>query len=235
MALAREYQQEMGELFLLGRRGERVKLVDEGAFFRFLSETLQMPLESFETIEKALQAESRAENIAVTGNSKNTAVAPFAKTLLLRIKGELPILYREQELEKVADLTRIVAVENAESFLAFEVLDRTFDTQAFLYLGGQPNALTREFLINREVIFFIDWDIVSLNFFEDIQCRTKALFVPQNFDTVLEHYGNKALFLKQRYALRESYSSTVVPIVEKLVDRAKVLEQEIWHDPSAAH
>ena len=235
MAKAREYQSETGDLFLLGRRGERVRLLDEAAFFRFLSETVRMPLESFEAIERALQAQTRAENVAATGDSKSSAVAPFAKTLLLRRRGELPTLYRERDLQRLTDIRRVVGVENAESFLNFETLDRHFDTQAFVYLGGQPNTLIREFLLSREVLFFIDWDIVSLNFYDDFLCQSKTLFVPENFDTLLQRYGNETLFLKQRYALRENYSLETAPIIEKLKDRAKVLEQEIWHDPSAAH
>ncbi len=235
MALAREYQAETGELFLLGRRGERVQLLNEEAFLRFLSETVQMPLESFEAIERALGAQNRAENIAATGDSKSSTVAPFARTLLLRRVGELPALYREPDLKRLADIRRVVAVENAESFLDFETLDRHFQPQTFVYLGGQPNAVTREFLSNREVLFFIDWDIVSLNFYDNFGCEAKSLFIPENFDKLLERYGNGPLFLKQRYALRESYSPEAAPIIEKLKKRAKVLEQEIWHDPSAAH
>ncbi len=235
MALAREYQAETNDYVVRGGRGERVQLLDEDAFFRFLSETVQMPLDSFEAIERALQAQTRAENIAATGDSKSSAVAPFAKTLLLRRTEELPILYREQDLDQLAEIHRVVAVENAESFLDFETLDRHFDTRAFVYLGGQPNALTRDFLASKEVLFFIDWDIVSLNFYDDFSCESKSLFVPKNFDGLLKRYGNGALFLKQRYALRESYSPETVPIIDKLKAQAKVLEQEIWHDPSAAH
>ena len=235
MSLAREYQAETNDYFVCGGRGERVQLLDETAFFRFLSETVQMSLESFEAIERALEAQSRAENIAATGDSKSSAVAPFAKTLLLRRVGELPALYREPDLKRLADIRRVVAVENAESFLDFETLDRYFKPQAFVYLGGQPNGLTREFLSSREVLFFIDWDIVSLNFYDDFACEAKSLYVPENFDRLLERYGNGPLFLKQRYALRESYSPETAPIARKLEARAKVLEQEIWHDPSAAH
>ncbi|WP_456457893.1 hypothetical protein [Nitratifractor sp.] len=235
MAMAREYQAETNDYFVRGGRGERVRLLDEAAFFRFLSETVQMPVDSFTAIERALGAESRAENIAATGDSKSSAVAPFAKTLLLRRAGESPVLYRDEELGRLDDIRRVVAVENAESFLDFETLDRHFQPQAFVYLGGQPNALTRTFLSSREVLFFIDWDIVSLNFYDDFACKSKSLFIPENFDRLLERYGNEALFLKQRYALRESYSPETGPIIEKLEAYAKVLEQEIWHDPSAAH
>lgn len=233
--LAREYQSESGELFLLGKRGERVRLLDEAAFFRFLSETLQIPIHDFDTIERALNAQSRAENIAATGDSKSTQIAPFAKTLLLRFREELPTLYREAELKRLSGLRRVVAVENAETFLAFEALDEAFDTEAFVYLGGQPNALTRRFLQSREVLFFIDWDIVSLNFYEDFDARGKGLYLPDDFDALLTRYGNAELYLKQRYALRASYLPEVAPIVEKLQEEAKVLEQEIWHDPRAAH
>ena len=235
MALAREYQAETNDYFVRGGRGERVELLDEAAFFRFLSETLQMPIDGFTAIERALGAQSRAENIAATGDSKSSAVAPFAKTLLLRRAGELPALFREKELGRLKDIGRVVAVENAESFLDFETLDRHFDTQAFVYLGGQPNALTREFLSSREVLFFIDWDIVSLNFYDNFACKSKSLFVPEDFDRLLERFGNEALFLKQRYALRESYTPETAPIVEKIEACAKVLEQEIWHGPFAAH
>ncbi len=235
MALAREYQAETSDYFVRGGRGERVRLLDEASFFRFLSETLGMSIENFEAIEGALGAQSRAENIVATGDSKSNAVAPFAKTLLLRRPGESPVLYRDKELQELDGIRRVVAVENAESFLDFETLNRHFQPQAFVYLGGQPNALTRGFLSSREVLFFIDWDIISLNFYDDFACKSKSLFVPEHFDRLLKRYGNEALFLRQRYALRESYSPETASIIEKLKACAKVLEQEIWHDPSAAH
>ena len=108
MVLAREYQAETNDYFVRGGRGERVQLLNEEAFLHFLSETVQMPLESFEAIERALGAQSRAENIAATGDSKSSAVAPFAKTLLLRRAGELPALYREPDLKRLAEIHRVV-------------------------------------------------------------------------------------------------------------------------------
>ena len=52
MALAREYQTETNDYFVRGGCGERVQMLNEDAFFRFLSETKTLLEEFFKLLEK---------------------------------------------------------------------------------------------------------------------------------------------------------------------------------------
>jgi len=222
---AAEYARKEGEMVLYARPRERVRIVDEAAFWRFVAESTGLRVDSFEALEAALDASSRRENIEATGDSKRTAVAPFSKTVLLRRAGEVPRLYRPGELPFVDG--EVLAVENAESFLEAEALAARFDAPWHLYLGGNPNRAVRDFLRQQRVRFFIDWDIVSMNLFDDLECAAKALYLPEDFNALVVRYGNRALYEKQRYLLRERYGPETAPVIAAIRRRGAVLEQEI--------
>ncbi len=222
----RDYEKRDEEIFLYAKRGQRVKILDERLFFEFLSEITGVNVNSFEKIEKILSSDSREQNIINTGDSKSTIVSPFAKTMLLRKKGELTKLYRKDDLYSLK-IDKIVAIENSESFLEIDKLWDKFEEDYFLYLSGNPNTLIREFMADKEVVFFIDLDIVSLNFYEDIVTRAKSLFIPEDFEMLLANYGNSSLYQKQRNFLRDSYTSELQSIIKSIKSNAKVLEQEV--------
>jgi hypothetical protein len=224
--IVRDYERRYGEIFLYAKRGKRVEILDEKLFFEFLSESVGVDIDSFEKIEKILSSNSREQNIINTGDSKSTIVSPFAKTILLRKKGELAKLYKKEDLSNLK-VDKIVAVENSESFLEIDKLWDEFEEDYFLYLSGNPNTLIREFIVDKEVVFFIDLDIVSLNFYEDIDTIAKRLFVPADFEMLLKSYGNSSLYQKQRRFLRDSYTSELQKVIKSIKLNAKVLEQEV--------
>jgi len=154
--VAREYQKENDELFLKAEARKEVKLLDGEGFFRFLSEVSKVRVKSFEDIKNYLNAQSRAENIIFSSNSKSKNIHPFFQTLLIKKRGELPKLYKKDDLKTLC-VKKITAVENGESFLNLD--EEMFDSDFFIYLGGNASTMVREFLKTLEVEFFIDLDI----------------------------------------------------------------------------
>jgi len=222
---AREYQEEIGEVFLYARARERVRVLDYTLFWSFLSDICGVDVKSFEDIEGILNTSSRKDNIRVTNNSKSNYVSVFDKSLLLVKRGELPKLYRVDNLPNIDG--RILAIENGETFLSFDKIDYLFDEEYILYLGGNTNSLTREFIKDKDVLFFIDFDIVSMNFYDNISTKSKSLYIPDNFEELFAKYSNNELYLKQRYLLREEYSDDAKYVIEYIVKYQKCLEQEI--------
>jgi hypothetical protein len=102
-----------------------------------------------------------------------------------------------------------------------------FASEYFLYLGGNANSLTREFLADKSVEFFIDYDIVSMNFYEHIAVKSKHLYVPDDIEELFARYGNQTLYQKQRKLLKSNYGEDTVRIVSLITRHKKVLEQEI--------
>jgi hypothetical protein len=223
--LARTYQQQHGELFLDARARERVRIIDPEAFFEFLTDVSGVEVRSFEAIRAYLRAATRRESMHYSRNSKSKTIHPFHRTVLIQKRGERPMLYRAEDLASLHLDGRIVAIENAESFLW---LDETrFLEEYFVYLGGNANTLTRAFLSEQDVLFFLDYDIVSMNFYDQIQTRTKALYIPEDIEILMERYGNTALYQKQRYLLRPHYSDEAMTVISLIRRHKKVLEQEV--------
>ena len=221
------YQKEFNQIIIKAQRGKRVEIVDKELFFEYVSYKCGFKIDSFNQIEKILKANSKKENILLTTNSKNSLVKPFDRAFLLRKKGKLAKLYQKKDLSYL-DCKSIVAIENSEVFLEVDSFWDKFEQDYFLYLSGNPNNLIKEFLKDKEVLFLIDLDIISLNFYENIQTYKKSLFVPENFDNLLKKFGNNNLYLKQRRFLKQTYSKEVSNIIELIKKEAKVLEQEIF-------
>ena len=222
--VAREYQKENDELFLKAEARKEVKLLDGEGFFRFLSEVSKVRVKSFEDIQDYLNAKSRAENIIFSSNSKSKNIHPFFQTLLIKKRGELPKLYKKEDL-KTLQIKKITAVENGESFLNLD--EKMFDSEFFIYLGGNASTMVREFLKPLEVEFFIDLDIISLNFYEDFKLKSKSLYIPKDFDNLLKRFGNEELYKKQRSYLRKTYSKEIQKLIKFIIKYKKVLEQEV--------
>jgi hypothetical protein len=224
--LARNYQKENDELFLYAKPRDVVKILDEEIFFKFLSEVSGIKVRSFEDIQRYLQTNSKKENIIFTTSSKTKNIHPFNKTVLLRKKGELAKIYQEDDLKDIK-IDKVVAIENSESFLQIDKIWNKFKSEYFVYLGGNANLLTREFLTTLDVCFFIDFDIVSLNFYENIKTKSKQLYIPNNLEKLFIKYGNEKLYKKQRRFLKNGYSNEATKVIELIKRYKKVLEQEI--------
>ena len=134
------------------------------------------------------------------------------------------MLYQASDLQSLK-VTHIVAIENSESFLNLD--ESRFEGDYFIYLGGNANSLTRAFLVDKNVEFFVDYDIVSMNFYDQIIVKSKRLYVPNDLEELFVKYGNQPLYQKQRKLLKSDYSDEAMQIISLIKRYKKVLEQEI--------
>ena len=228
--LAFKYEQENETYFLKAKRRERASIIDEDEFFRFISDEIvkNKTILSFNEINNILNANSRAENIEYSGDSKTNYVKVFDKILIVKKRGELPKLYQREDLYHINNINSFVLIENGETFLNIEKIAHYFNNNYFIYISGNPNSLTRDFLREKEVTFFVDYDIISMNIFDDFKCKKKKLFIPPNIELLFSDKKNRniELYKKQRKYLRETYSAEVMPIIKLIKKYNIVIEQE---------
>jgi hypothetical protein len=222
--LAREYQEANQEIIIDARAREAVHIINQEGFFDFITEYSGIRVESFDDIRAYLQTDTKKENIAFSGDSKSKNIHPFNQTVLIKQRGKLPMLYQASDLQRLK-VTHLTAIENSESFLNLD--ESRFESEFFVYLGGNANALTREFLRDKNVEFFVDYDIVSMNFYDRIAVKSKSLYVPSDIEELFVKYGNQSLYQKQRKLLKPDYSDDAMQIIFLIQRYKKVLEQEI--------
>lgn len=226
---ALKYQDENAIFFIKAKRGEQSSLTDEALFFQFLSDEIikTKKIETFEEIKNLLGAKTREENIRHSGESKTNLVKIFDKTLLVRKKGELAKLYQPSDVYELETIEKFVAIENGETFLTIHENWDRFEEEYFVYISGNPNTLTQEFLREKSTLFFIDFDIASMNIFDSFPSTRKTLFIPNHIEELFLQHGNSELYKKQRPQLRKNYSQEVQPIIERIKKYNTVVEQEI--------
>lgn len=226
--VAIEYQEVIGSPFMSAKSGQATKILNWEGFFEFLSDKVKnKTFTSFEDIDTYLEVpKSRADAIERRGDSKSSYVKVFDKTLLAQYDNKPAQLFTKENIDELQDFDRVVAIENAETFLTIAKY-HLFDCHNFLYLGGHSNTLTRKFLKDKTVLFFIDFDIISMNIYEDFECKHKSLFVPEDIESYFSNYPNERLYQKQRKLLREVYEGDALKIITLIKKYSTVVEQEI--------
>ena len=222
--LAREYQEANQEIIVDARAREVVRIIHQDGFFDFISEYSGVRVGSFDDIRAYLQTDTKKENIAFSSDSKSKNIHPFNQTVLIKPRGKLPMLYQASDLQSLK-VAHLVAIENSESFLNLD--ESRFESDYFVYLGGNANRLTREFLQDKNIEFFIDYDIVSMNFYDQMRVNSKTLYIPDDIEKLFVKYGNQPLYQKQRKLLKSHYSDDTMRIISLIRCYKKVLEQEI--------
>lgn len=224
------YEKEHEKFFTHIRYGQRSKILDWKAFFTFLSEVANEGKEitSFEDIERLLSvSQSRQENIENTGDSKSRYIAVFDGVVIFKHSKEEPKLYKDPKNIHVEN-SPILAVENGETFLHIDEIASKFGYEQCVYLGGMSNRATRAFLEDKEVVFFLDYDIEAIRIYDSFQCRAKHFFKPPEIEDYFakKKYRNETLYRKQLSALPDSH-----PELQWLIDLIKqysaVIEQEV--------
>lgn len=228
-AQALDYQALTGFLFISAKPRHTTKVLDWDGFFEFLSDrVMNKTIASFEDIDAYLELpEDRADAIERRGDSKSSYVKVFDKTLLIKRNMMPAQLFTVDNSIELDNFDPLLAIENAETFLTLAKSRYNFPCDNYLYLGGQPNALTRYFIRDKEVLFFMDFDIVSMNMYEDFDCREKALFIPEDIENYFSSHPNKKLYKKQRYLLRDFYGNDAQKIIDLICNYSAVVEQEV--------
>ncbi len=225
------YQDENGCSFLYARRREKAYIKDKKVFFEFVSDVCSVNVSSFDDITKALNPQSRAEAIEISGDSKHRYIKVFDQALLISLDGSLNTLYTYDDLEILKDIKSFVAVENGETFLKMRGYKEHFKTRNFIYLAGYSNSFTKEFLKDKDVEFFLDFDIEALNIYESFECKSKFLHIPKSLESFFKSKkSNVELYKKQRARLKDTYSDELKPLLSLIRKYNTVVEQEIIYE-----
>lgn len=230
--IASTYQNENGYSFIYARRREKASITNEALFFEFLRETQSVNVKNFNELEHLISPKSRAEAIEFSGDSKHKYIKVFDNTLLVSLEGGLNTLYTQEDLAGLKEIENFVAVENGETFLKMRNYQQHFKTQNFIYLAGYANTLTRLFLKDKSVEFFLDFDIEALKIYNSFECKSKTFHMPKNLDYFFKSkdLNNVELYQKQRHRLKDSYPDALKELFTLITTYNTVVEQEIIYE-----
>jgi len=225
----KKYQKDNDVVFIYAMYRQKVKLLDRELFFEFVSDEIvhsSNSIKSFQDIENLLNAKTRKENIELSGDSKNSIVKVFDNVVVFQDKNNHPILYKNI-LDIKAD-SKIVAVENGETFLNIYEIMSNFGYTQFIYLGGFSNTLTRDFLKDKDVLFFLDYDIEAIRIYDSFKCKKKSFFKHPKIESYFDNksFLNVELYKKQREKLPD-FHSELQWLIKLIKDKSGVIEQEI--------
>ncbi|AKF24661.1 hypothetical protein YH65_04125 [Sulfurovum lithotrophicum] len=206
-------------------------MLDWEKFFLFLSEIGNngKSISSFEEIEQLLSStQSRKENIENTGDSKSRYILVFDGVVIFQHGDEEPRLYKNSD-EIIVNDTPILAVENGETFLNIYDIASRFDYDQFLYLGGMSNSATRKFLKDKDVTFFLDYDIEAIRIYDSFKCRSKSFFKHPKLENYFSNakYRNEELYRKQLSSLPSTHDE-LQWLIDFINQYSAVIEQEVF-------
>lgn len=229
--LAKEYQKENDLYFIELKLRQKSKVLDWEKFFVFLSEVGNdgKTISSFEDIERLLApTTTRQENIENTGDSKSRYISVFDGVVIFQHANEKPKLYKNPD-EIMLNDTPILAVENGETFLNIYDIASKFGYDQFVYLGGMSNSATREFLKDKNVTFFLDYDIEAIRIYDSFECRSKSFFKHPEIENYFTNtkYQNEELYRKQLSALPTKHDE-LQWLIDLINQYSAVIEQEVF-------
>ena len=168
--LVKTHQQEHDITFAYLKLGQKSKILDWKEFFLFLSEKGNegRVISSFDEIDRLLAPTiTRQENIENTGDSKSRYIKVFDKVVIYQNGNTPPQIYSDPT-EITLNGSTILAVENGETFLRIYSSMSDYGFDHFVYLGGMSNSATRDFLKDKNVTFFLDYDIEAIRIYDSI-------------------------------------------------------------------
>ena len=212
--LVNEYRKNEDIEYFFGFRNKKIGYINNKLFNEFV----EYYLGGF-----TKRADSKKEAIEKNKNSKKGALYTTKNLIIHRKKYQKPMLYYKEFPETSKN---IVVVENFESFLKINF--DLFDEEDFIYLGGFSNSFVREFLRDKEVLFFVDFDFFGIEIYNSIDCKSKKFFVPDNLEKLLKEKGSVELYKKQLFKRDTLKLDDNTKGVFKLINKySKCLEQEV--------
>jgi len=229
--LAKQYQKENDLYFIELKLRQKSKILDWNEFFLFLSEMGNdgKTISSFEDIERLLaHTTTRQENIENTGDSKSRYISVFDGVVIFQHANEKPKLYKNSD-EIMLNDTTILAVENGETFLNIYDIAAKFGYDQYIYLGGMSNSATREFLKDKNVTFFLDYDIEAIRIYDSFECKSKSFFKHPEIENYFANinYKNEDLYRKQLSSLPVKHNE-LQWLIDLINQHSAVIEQEVF-------
>lgn len=224
------YQSENETYFIYAKYRKKVEILDVELFFKFVSEVIlenTITVTCFEDIENIVNAKTREENIKTSGNSKSNYVRVFDNVVIFQMENSNPILYKN--IVDIPQSSQIVAVENGETFLHIDSIMSKFGFNNYVYIGGFSNTLTREFLKDKDVVFYLDYDIEAIRIYDSFECKKKSFFKHPDLEEYFKDDAknkNIELYLKQRASLPQTHKE-LQWLIELIKNSSRVVEQEV--------
>jgi hypothetical protein len=191
-----------------------------------LSDSIETKIESFEQIEKILNSKTREEQSQASGNTKTRYIEVFDNVVIFQQNNNNPQIYKTFPIIKDEEI--ILAVENGETFLNIYNKMTEFGFSNFVYLGGFSNTVTREFLDDKNVVFYLDYDIEAMRIYKSFNCKTKKLFMHPQIEEYFKNTKSNELYFKQRKNMptRENLEYELIPLWDLINKYSTVVEQE---------
>ncbi len=229
--VVKRYQKDNDIYFVELKSRSRSRVLDREEFFSFLSEmgNAGKNIYSFEDIELLLSpTNSRKENVKNSGDSKSRYISVFDGVVIFQHNNQEPRIYQKPD-DIVVEDGAILAVENAESFLNIYDTISNFHYVQYVYLGGMSNRATREFLKDKRVVFFLDYDIEAIRIYDSFKCINKSFFKHPDIEKYFanEKYQNRKLYRKQLSKLPKRHDE-LQWLIELINKYSAVIEQEVF-------
>ncbi|MEO1923532.1 MAG: Wadjet anti-phage system protein JetD domain-containing protein, partial [Nautiliaceae bacterium] len=201
--------------YFLTFRGKEAFINNEEIFERFIEENLGCKFEEYKEFD------SKKELALVYKDTKAKNLHTGNITIIHRKRNNLPQIFYDDCEPQISG--RVVVIENYESFLRLNF--DLFEEEDFIYLGGFSNKKTAEFLKDKDILFFGDFDFYGMMIFDSIKCKNKEFFAPENLEELFIKYPNQKLYLKQRFI--EERVKKVDILYELIKKHSAIVEQEV--------
>jgi len=224
-----KYQEYHQVLFIKAKYRGKAEILNQEKFFEFIGEEVlnNVPICSFEELEGILNASTRKESIETSGDSKNSITKVFDKTILFQHQNENPRVYKSAD--ELSHIKTVLAVENGESFLNIYPMASKFGFENFVYLAGFSNSLTREFLKDKDVVFFLDYDLEAIRIYDSFTCKSKQFFKHPNIEKLFKNkkIRNEKLYRKQLKKEIPNNHNELQWLITLIENNSGVIEQEV--------
>jgi len=99
----------------------------------------------------------------------------------------------------------------------------------FIYLGGMSNSATRDFLKDKDVTFFLDYDIEAIRIYDSFKCQQKKFFRHPKLEEYFSStkFNNEPLYRKQLSSLPKSHDE-LQWLIDLIKKHSAVVEQEVF-------
>jgi hypothetical protein len=220
LELVKEFRKKEDVDEFLIFKGNESKVLNKEFFDEFVFGFLG--IKSWSDFKKT--PKTKKDSVKIYNNSKKKNIHTDENTIVLRKKNARAEIYYK-EFPKTDG--KIVAVENYESFLKLDF--SLFDKNYFVLLDGFASKMVQEFLRDKDVLFFVDFDFYGIEIFNKIKCRKKELFLPKNLEELIRNYGSMELYKKQRFKKEyiKSDNKNVNSLINLINKYSKCLEQEV--------
>lgn len=151
------------------------------------------------------------------------------------LAGVFTFIYDYETFTLPADMT-IVGIENAESFRYIDAQQQLFNNIKPIFVSRYPQEQSKDLMrwllsIPNPYLHFGDYDFAGINiYYQEYKQHLgdrASFFIPDNIETLLEQYGNSALYDAQKLNTPEIKDEKVQHLIKLLNQYKKGLEQEV--------